>query len=200
MLPKVTVPLSHDGIKGWIFDLVCPGYALSVPHNRLLLLKNATVNWNLGFDKVCKDKQVSIAYGAWAGIYVNWDYDNNRPFEDHLLAVQPRLMVLAEPYNVAYEEEIHAAFFKRNNIRPQWHWTNVKVSTLNEKTGQWSGAIGLVQRDEVDYAVGSFFPTYTTSKVVTFSAAKTYSPIYLFSRKPRELSSTWNLIGLFTKE
>ena len=178
--------------------MVCPGYALSVPHNRLLLLKNATVNWNLGFDKVCKDKQVSIAYGAGFPASIDWDYDNNRPFEDHLQGVVPLWYVPTEPTNIAWESEIHAAFFERNNIRPQWHWTN-DWSTLNEKTGQWSGAIGLIQRDEVDYAVRSFLQTYTDSKVVTFSAAEKYSPMYLWSRKPREFPPTWNLIGLFTK-
>ena len=61
-LHKVIVPLTHDGARGWIFDLVCPGYAMSVSYKRLLLLKNATVNWNSGFHDVCKEKQVIVAY------------------------------------------------------------------------------------------------------------------------------------------
>ena len=59
---KIFVPLTHDGIKGWIFKMVCPGYAMSVTLDRLLLLENATVNRNLGFDDVCRDKQVIVAY------------------------------------------------------------------------------------------------------------------------------------------
>ena len=47
--------------------MVCPGYAMSVTHDRLLLLKNATVNRNLGFDGVCREKYVIVAY-------------NNEPF------------------------------------------------------------------------------------------------------------------------
>ena len=47
---KVFVPLSHDGEKGWISNLVCPGNTMSVSHKGLLLLKNATVNMNLSFD------------------------------------------------------------------------------------------------------------------------------------------------------
>ena len=35
---------------------------MSVSHKRLLLLKNATVNWNLGFDNVCKEKHAIVAY------------------------------------------------------------------------------------------------------------------------------------------
>ena len=59
---KVFVPLTQDGIKGWIFNLVCPGNAMSVSHERLLLLKNATLNRNLGFVNVCKEKHVYVAY------------------------------------------------------------------------------------------------------------------------------------------
>ena len=46
------VPLTHEGAKGWIFYLVCPGNAMSVSLERLLLLKSATVNRNLAFDEV----------------------------------------------------------------------------------------------------------------------------------------------------
>ena len=63
------VPLTHDGVKGWIFNLVCPGNAMSVCHDRLLLLKNATVNWNLGFDDVCVEKHVSIAYNNEPNVF-----------------------------------------------------------------------------------------------------------------------------------
>ena len=28
----VFVPLTHDGVKGWIFNLVCPGNSMSVSH------------------------------------------------------------------------------------------------------------------------------------------------------------------------
>ena len=56
------VPLTHNGVKGWIFNLVCPGNAMSVYHEGLLLLKSATVDGNLGFDEVCKEKHVIVAY------------------------------------------------------------------------------------------------------------------------------------------
>ena len=62
---KVFVPLTHDGVKGWIFKLVCPGYAMSVSHEGLLLLKSATVNRNLGFDDVCVEKHVNVAYNNY---------------------------------------------------------------------------------------------------------------------------------------
>ena len=56
------VPLTHNGDKGWFFNLVCPGNAMSVYHEGLLLLKNATVNRNLGFDDVCVEKKVYVGY------------------------------------------------------------------------------------------------------------------------------------------
>ena len=60
MIIKVFVPMTHDGFKGWIFNFVCPGNAKSVFHEKLLLLRNATVNKNLGFDEICDKKQVFI--------------------------------------------------------------------------------------------------------------------------------------------
>ena len=66
------VPLNHEGVKGWSFKFVCPGYALSISHERLLLLKNATVNRNLGFDEVCKEKRVSIAFNNEEWVF--WAY------------------------------------------------------------------------------------------------------------------------------
>ena len=59
---KVFVPLNREGAKGWIFNIVCPGNAMSVSHERLLLLKIAKVNRNLSFDEVCGEKHVLIAY------------------------------------------------------------------------------------------------------------------------------------------
>ena len=70
LLLKVTVPLTNKGaLRGWIFDLVCPGNAMSVSHERLLLLKNATVNSNLGFNDVCNEKHVFVAYNNLPGVF-----------------------------------------------------------------------------------------------------------------------------------
>ena len=43
--------------------MVCPGNAMSAYHEELLLFKNVTtVNKNLGFDDICKEKYVNVAY------------------------------------------------------------------------------------------------------------------------------------------
>ena len=187
--------------------MVCPGYALSVPHNRLLLLKNATVNGNSGFDNVCKDKQVSIAYNEINSgantFWVKWDEENNRQLEemwvDEENGYPVRPWVKLEPKNIAWVWEIQAVFFETNNIRPQWHWAFYDRGTLNYTTGQWSGNVGLIQRDEVDYAIYNFGLTHAISKMATFSPVTLYGPQYLWTRYLQELPPTWNLIGLFTK-
>ena len=109
--------------------------------------------------------------------------------------------VRTEPKNVAHKYEIQAEFFKRNNIRPQWHWAKYEWGTLNEATGQWDGGVGLIQRDEVDYALmkDEFKPSKTNSKVVTYSSVVGYGHSYLWTRTLQELHPRWNLIGLFTK-
>ena len=172
--------------------MVCPGNTMSSYNERLLLLKyETTVNKNLGFDDVCKEKHVSVAY--------NNDYSffevSNITGEMVKYPLRPY-----EGYNpVAWEWETQAAFFKYNNITPHWLNANFTWGTLNETTGQWSGAVGLIQRDEADYAIAGFSGTHTRSKVAAFSPGTVYTPFYWLTRYPLELSPTWNLLGLFTK-
>ena len=101
-------------------------------------------------------------------------------------------------YNMAHEWEIQEVFFATNNIQPTWLSVNSTFGTLNYTTGQWSGAVGMIQRDEADYAICCFFGTYNRSKVAAFSASGHF-PKHWLSRNPLELSPTWNLLGLFTK-
>ena len=163
---------------------------MSVSHKRLLLLKNATVNWNLGFHNVCKEKHAVVAYNNQQG----W-------FEVSNTGNMVKLPV--KPYvgynNMAWEYEIQRAFFETNNIQPTWLNANLTWGTLNYTTGQWSGAVGMIQRDEADYAIWGFYITYARSKVVAFSPGIEYQPRYWLTRYPLELPPTWNLLGLFTK-
>ena len=172
--------------------MVCPGNAMSNYHEGLLLLKNeTTVNKNLGFDDVCKEKQVLVAYNhdpPYFGV-------SNITGEMVVTPVQPWVSY----YKIAKEWEIQAAFFKYNNITPQWFNANYSWGSLDETTGQWSGAAGLIQRDVADYAIYGFTGTYPRSKVAAFSAGIQYMPFYWLTRYPLELSPTWNLLGLFTK-
>ena len=151
------VPLNHDGTKGWIFNLVCPGNAMSVSHERLLLLKSAAVNSNLSFDDVCKDKHVLVAY-------------NNEPEVFEVSNITGDMVTTGWPWYsvrpvlrwlpIAWEWELQAAFFKYNNITPHWINANYTWGWLDNTTNQWSGAVGLIQRDEADYAIWGFSGTY----------------------------------------
>ena len=147
-------------MKGWFFKFVCPGNSLSTEHDRLLLLKNATVNRNLGFDDMCKEKHVKIGYSNLlrpGGMFVS---DKTGKMIKYAL-----VPTLKGSTNVAYHWELEEMFFIKNNIKPEW----IQFSTndwgyLDETTGQWSGAVGLIQRDEADYAISEFSVSYTRSK------------------------------------
>ena len=186
-LHKVIVPLSHIGLRGWIFDLVCPGNALSVTHEGLLLLKNATVNRDLDFDYVCKEKYVYVAFNQAEQFGMSGGDMVEYPKAYHPF------------YNVVYEWEIQREFFETNNIKPTWLYANQTWGLLNYTTGQWSGSVGMIQRDEVDYAICCFANTYARSKVAAFSPGQEYLPQHFLTRYPQELPPTWNLLGLFTK-
>ena len=188
------VPLTHNGVKGWIFNLVCPGNAMSVYHEGLLLLKSATVNRYLGFGEMCYEKHVIVAYNNEPDIF---EVSNitGMMVTSGLYSVKPYVRY----ESIAWEWEIQAAFFKYNNITPHWINANYTWGTLNYTTGQWSGAVGLIQRDEADYAIWGFAGTYPRSKVAAFSPGTEYTPDYWLTRYPRELTPMWNLLGLFTK-
>ena len=170
---------------------------MSVSHERLLLLKSATVNRNLGFDNICNEKRVRIAYNnhpqlfvlnSKSGEMVNIPDFQGQPFPSVGLAA-----------GVAKEWQIQALFFETNNVIPDWINCNFTWGTLNETTGQWNGAVGVIQRDEADYAISGFVSTYKRSRVAGFSSATRTYKNYWLSRYPLELSPIWNLLGLFTK-
>ena len=190
-LHKVIVPLSHHGVRGWSFDLVCPGNSMSVTHKRLLLLKNATVNWNLGFDNVCIETNVLVAYINEPGVFEV----SNITGEMVEYPVEPYLGF----WNIAQEWEIQATFFEIYNIKPTWINANYSWGWLNYTTGQWYGAIGMIHRDEADYALFCFGVTHEISEVSGFSQATYFIPTYWLTRYPLEVPPTWNLLGLFTK-
>ena len=167
---------------------------MSVPHDKLLLLKNAAVNRNLGFDDVCKEKKVSAAYNNERGIFEVFE-------KGKMLMKKYPLKPIVRTRNVAYEFEIQEAFFQYNNItKCQWRNANYNWGTLNKTTGQWSGAVGMIQRDEADYAIWGFAVTHPRSRVAAFSPGVEYAPKHWLTRYPNKLPLTWNLFGLFTKE
>ena len=164
---------------------------MSVSHEGLLLMKSSTVNRNLGFDDVCREKHVLVAYNNQQFYFVVSDITGEM--------VKYPVYPVVRYGSIAGEWEIQAAFFKYNNITPHWINAYYNWGTLNYTTGQWSGAVGLIQRDEADYAICCFGVTYPRSKVAAFSPGTKYVPFHWLTRYPQELSPIWNLFGLFTK-
>ena len=189
---KIFVPVTYYDVKGWVFKMVCPGNTMSIYHKGLLLWKNARVNKNLGFDDICKEKIALAAYNNDPGIFMVSNITGEM--------VKYPLEIALSFSEVVWEWETQAAFFKYNNITPQWLNANYSWGWLNETTGLANGALGMIQRDEADYAIFGFGGTHGRSKVAAFSPGITFSPVYWLTRYPQELSPTWNLLGLFTKE
>ena len=158
------------------------------------MLKNATVNKNLSFDDICVEKQVYVAYNHDVDMF---EVSN---ITGEMMKTPPVEPVLASAYPIAWEWEIQEAFFEYNNIKPFWINANYSWGNLNETTGQWDGAVGIIQRDEADYAITGLTCTYARSKVAVASPPVDYFPLHWLTRYPLELPPTWNLLGLFTKE
>ena len=95
---------------------------------------------------------------------------------------------------------ISQCLFKYNNITPHWINANYTWGWFDNTTNQWTGAVGLIQRDEADYAICCFAGTHGRIKVAAFSLGIDYAPYHWLTRYPQELSPIWNLLGLFTKE
>ena len=120
----------------------------------------------IGFDDVCVEKHVYVAY-------------RNAPMSFEVSDTGEMVKFPTVPkkkyWSICYYWEIQAAFSQYNNIKH--HWINGLASgTLNYTTGQWSGAVGLIQKDEVDYAIFAFKGTYPRSKVAAFSPGTKFHP------------------------
>ena len=148
------------------------------------------MNRNSGFDEVCKEKEVIVGYNNQPGEFMV----SNITGEMVKTPVEPIVGIA----NVCHEWEIQDAFFKYNNITPHWINANYSWGSLDETTGMWTGAVGLIQRDEVDYAIYGFGATYGRSTVAAFAPGNIYNPPHWLTRYPLELSPAWNLFGLFT--
>ena len=100
---------------------------------------------------------------------------------------------------VTHEWEVQSMFFSLYNITPRWTNCNFTWGWLDNETDTWTGAVGMIERDEADYAIWGFGATYLRSKVAYFSPPFDYAPDFWMTKYPEQLSPTWNLLGLFTK-
>ena len=164
---------------------------MSESYEGLLLLKNATVNRNLAFDDVCKEKHVIVAYNNDLGVFVVSNITGEME--------EPPVRPYVSYWPIAWEWEIQAAFFASYNIKPQWLNANFSWGWYDNVTDTWTGATGMVATDKADYAIWGFAYTKARSTVAAFSPGLEFMPLHYLTRYPQELSPTWNLVGLFTK-
>ena len=94
---KVFAPLTRSGVNGWVFKLVCPGNAMSISHDRLLLLNNATVNNNFGFDHVCNEKHAYIAYNNFGILFELIDGRRMKMILMIMIMLMMMLMIMIMP-------------------------------------------------------------------------------------------------------
>ncbi len=175
---------------------------MSSIHERLLILKNATVNRNLLFNDICREKHVKIAYSERADfLYVN-------KTTGHLIE-WPKINVLQKDLSsqLSYPWEILNAFLEKNSIHPHWFdvGEGIEGRSIFNVTGdgKWWGGNGMIQRDEVDFRAAQVMDGYSS---VVMADCCHHSPAirnikyHWFSRLPQELSPTLNLVYLFPEE
>ena len=195
---KVFVPLTKNGLNGWIFKFVCPGNTMSILHEGLLMLENGTVNIDMGLHDFCKGKQVKIIIHR---------YGYAHAYRNGTLAKWPPINLLRVSLSsmIPYDWEIIKKFIENNDIQPQWYRPNVHdvKSFFNETTGVWNGSMGRIQHGEADFfAVAALdqFNSVETAQSAHYSAPLMSIKFHWFSRMPQDLSLTWNLLYLLPKE
>ena len=155
-------------------------------------MNNGSVNKNVPFDELCKEKHVNIASNNEDGIF-NVDPDTG---ELERLPLTPYKGFSS----ITLEWEIQHDFHTHNNIVPHWSDNNGTWGLLDEETGLWTGAVGMVtkqsniviihrrfwikiERDEADYAIYGFACTYARSQVALCTNGIDYSPTYWLTRE-----------------
>ena len=141
---------------------------------------------------MCNKKHVNVAYNNDPGVFEVSNITGD-------IVKYPVRNYAMLSINVAWDWEIQEAFFETYNIKPTWINANYTWGVLNYTTGLWSGAIGMIHRDEADYALFCFGVTHEISEVSAFSPGTDFLPTYWLTRYPLELPPPWNLLGLFTK-
>ena len=147
---KVFVPLTQSGLNGWIFKFVCPGNAMSVLHEGLLMLENGTVNNDLGLHDFCKGKLVKIVIHRYGNVHT----DNNGNIVEWP-PIRPSLRSSISSM-ISDDWEIVQKFIENNDIRPKWYRPKQNFSyeaqdIFNKTTGMWNGTMGIIQRGAVDF-------------------------------------------------
>ena len=159
---------------------MCPGNAKSITHEKLLMLKNATVNQNMFLNELCPP-HVNIGLGRDQGQFrFEWDWDQWK----WIMLEYPPIEVSDEYSRRSWDWEIQSSFFKSNNIIPQWI-DNYQF-------------ILMIRNDTFDYCpVSGIVNTFALNYFADASSVISNDPYHWVSKKPDALPLTWNLLYLF---
>ena len=156
----------------------------------------------MGFINLCQERHVYIAHSIFDQILINETTGNlreaSRPKEK-----RDTIYHIRGYQTIAYQWEIQKAFLENNNIRPHWIDTGYNSTIYNATTGKWSGAIGLIQSDNIDLSVTPYIDSQNAHHLAAtchFTPGISLYTFHWITRWPQELSLTWNLLYLFPKE
>ena len=165
---------------------------MSITYEKLLLLKNARVNLNLGLNELCP-MHVNIGLGLNQGQFLfegkwYWDWEKEKWKHFYSMREYPPIEVSDEYSTRSWDWEIQAQFFKSNNLIPHW---------IDDYSHY--GFLKLILNNTVDYSpVPDFVYTDTDLNALADSSSVIKNPQYHWmTRKPGQLSLTWNLLYLF---
>ena len=164
---------------------------MSITYEKLLLLKNARVNLNLGLNELCP-MHVNIGLGLNQGQFLfdsewYWDWEKEKWKHFYSMREYPPIEVSDEYSTRSWDWEIQAQFFKSNNLIP--HWID-DYSHL--------GFLKLILNNTVDYCPVPGIVNTAALNILADSSSVIKNPQYHWmTRKPDQLSLTWNLLYLF---
>ena len=185
------VPKTFEGENHFHYKFVCPGNAMSATHNRLFVRESRNMILNLNLDELCGETHAYVAYNNLAKQFEVSDVTGEM--------LKYNFTHETGGSKISWEWEIQEAFFESNNIKPHWYNCNFTWGRLNQSTGKWDGGVGMIQKDEVDYAIFDYAGTYGRSKVASIAPGQDHKTHHWLTRYPKQLSPTWNLLGLLTK-
>ena len=154
---------------------------MSITHEKLLFLKNATVH--LGLNELCPI-HVNIGLGLDQGQFRwEWDLEN----EEWKMREYPPIEVSSDYSRRSWDWEIQAKFFESNKISPHWI----------DDYSLW-GTVKMIMNNTVDYCpIPKTVNTVALNILADSSSVIKNDPYHWMTRKPDQLPLFWNLLYLF---
>ena len=123
---------------GTNFRLYCPKER---NHHKIMIFKNGTTKHNLQYKDLCIKgvHEVRIAYN---NVKASFTIDN---ITNTMVEYGYRIPIVAEWGQISHEYKMLKSFFSKFNIKPTWINCNSTWGVFDNKTGNWTGAVGQVE-------------------------------------------------------